>query len=317
MIITFVIPTYNRAAILAQCLMALEAEQTVDIPFEIVVVDDGSTDDTINELRRLQGILSVPFRVIRQENSGPATARNRGVEEARGHLIIFLGDDIIVEPGYVTQMYHAYKAYDCDQICVLGFTQYTPGSIPTPFGRWLDTRSDLQFNYQAAPVDGLIPFSLFYSSNLLVPRKELIDIGGFDQRFRYAAWEDTDLGYRLANAGIPTYYCTTAQALHVHTVSVRAITRRMQMVARASIDLRHINPELFELIYPDAAKRLGKVGAVRRLYRWILAEPIVTMITLIDERLGLALPHALYSRAMNAVHRREITRRWHSTSKHA
>src|SRR5436853_1937569 len=97
--VTFVIPTYNRAQVLANCLRALDRQRGCGIEFETVVVDDGSTDNTVEMAKALQGKLGFRLRLIEQEcNRGPAVARNRGVAQADTDLVIFIGDDIIVEP---------------------------------------------------------------------------------------------------------------------------------------------------------------------------------------------------------------------------
>src|SRR5689334_5698711 len=108
--VSFVIPTYNRAAVLVECLQALDRQRESGIPFDVIVVDDGSSDGTAAALASLQPTLGVAVQGLRQENQGPAVARNRGVAQARGELIVFLGDDIIVEPGYLAHLCAAYEA---------------------------------------------------------------------------------------------------------------------------------------------------------------------------------------------------------------
>src|SRR5690242_1107122 len=103
--VSFVIPTYNRAAVLVDCLLALDRQRAAGISFDIIVVDDGSRDATVDAVERLRPRLSSPVQVLRQENQGPAAARNRGVAAARADLIVFLGDDIIVEPDYLAHLY--------------------------------------------------------------------------------------------------------------------------------------------------------------------------------------------------------------------
>src|SRR3954466_7756530 len=88
-ILSFVIPTYNRAALLTACLDALYGEQGAGIPFEVIIVDDGATDETVAVVQRAQARWGSALRLLQQENSGPAIARNRGVEAAQGELIVF------------------------------------------------------------------------------------------------------------------------------------------------------------------------------------------------------------------------------------
>src|SRR5262245_33928200 len=90
-----VIPTYRRTQTLFPVLDAL-ARQEQPPEFEVVVVDDGSGDDTSDRLSDYRP--AYPFRFFTQDNGGPASARNRGVREARGSVVLFLGDDTVPEP---------------------------------------------------------------------------------------------------------------------------------------------------------------------------------------------------------------------------
>jgi GT2 family glycosyltransferase len=309
-LVSFVIPTYNRANVLVECLAALERERECDIPFEVIVVDDGSTDDTVERVQRAKQGMSANVLLLRQENKGPAAARNRGVGAARGELIVFLGDDIIVEPGYLPSVYAAYKAHSDKRHGILGYTKYSEDSITTPFGRWLESRSGLQFVYDALPADKPLSYRQFYTSNILLPRRALVEVGGFDEGFTHAALEDTELGYRLAARGFELYYCPEAAAVHVHAVSVRAVAERMKGVAKAAMQLRAINPELFAIIYPRSEERFSRPSLPLRVARWVFSKPIVNLVGFLDSSLRLRVPQSVYRNAIYCAQTREIARLW-------
>src|SRR6185503_19644585 len=94
--VSVVIPTYNRKAQLVECLAALERQTVLPQEFEVVIVDDGSTDGTEAALRER----TFPFQLQyhRQSNQGPGTARNFGIAVAQGELVLFIGDDIFADP---------------------------------------------------------------------------------------------------------------------------------------------------------------------------------------------------------------------------
>ena len=304
--LSFVIPTYNRVSTLVECLHALDEQDDVPVEYEVIVVDDGSQDDTASVVETLIPTLSMPLLLLRQQNAGPATARNRGVSAARGRLIGFLGDDIVVERSYVRSLLEAYRRHDNGLHGVLGLTRYRQDCVPTPFGRWLDRDGGFQFEYHALTDGSPLAFDQFYTSNVLLPRSVFERAGGFDDRLRRAAFEDTDLGYRLARLGFVLYFCPHATAVHVHAVSLHATAERMRMAARALQDIRSINSDLFATLYPDADALFGHPSIGRRVVRWLFSGPAETIADMLDWR-GVPLPHAVYARILRSAFSHEMS----------
>jgi GT2 family glycosyltransferase len=301
---------------LAECLRALDRERQSGYLCEVVVVDDGSTDETVATVRQLQEELAMPLHLLTQENHGPAVARNRGIEAASGGLIVFLGDDIVVAPGYLRHLCAAYESHtkragsDGAPHGILGHTRYHPSCIPTPFGQWLDSRSDLQFAYSQAQPDQPLPYALTYMSNVLIPRDILLEVGGFNAGFRYAAYEDTELGYRLAQRNFKLYYCPAAAAVHMHPVRLKAFAARTAMTARALMDLRSLTPELFDTLYPKAEKSFGHPSIPRRIVRWFRSGVLLEVLAVLDTHLSWQLPGFLYQGVMDSTFSSEMTRLW-------
>jgi GT2 family glycosyltransferase len=306
--VSFVIPTYNRAPILAQCLHALDAQDGAPVEYEVVVVDDGSTDDTEAAMDTLVPELSIPVRLLHQQNQGAATARNLGVMAAQGNLIGFLGDDIVVGRSYVRNLYSGYLEHEGEFHGVLGRTHYRADSIPTPFGRWLDTKSGFQFDYSEACEGAPLPFELFYASNVLVPRAALEQVGGFDTRLR-RAYEDAELGYRLSRHGFTFYFCPEAHAEHLHAVSLPSAAARMRMIGQSLNDLHHVNRELFEALYPEADRVFGHPSTARRVGRWLFSDPVARMVEFLDRR-GVKVPGDIYARILRSNFSREMSTLW-------
>jgi glycosyltransferase involved in cell wall biosynthesis len=111
--ITVVICTYNRADMLDAALASVVAQRiSTEIPFEVVVVDDGSTDNTANVMARHSSSSQIQIRYVTQANSGVAAARNRGVAEARGDWIAFFDDDQIADKEWLSRLFGKAEGMD-------------------------------------------------------------------------------------------------------------------------------------------------------------------------------------------------------------
>ncbi|MCK5010218.1 MAG: glycosyltransferase, partial [Deltaproteobacteria bacterium] len=97
-----IIPTFNRKDVLRKCLQALD-QQKCGSTYEIVLIDDGSTDGTQETVEELQESLSFSLTFFRQGKKGPAAARNVGIKHCSGKIVIIMGDDIIATPHLVNE----------------------------------------------------------------------------------------------------------------------------------------------------------------------------------------------------------------------
>ena len=179
MTFSVVIPTFRRTDTLFSVLDAL-GSQTDPPVFEVVVVDDGSGDDTLARLRSYRP--GYPFRFFSQDNGGPASARNRGVREARGPIVLFLGDDTVPEPTLLS-IHAGTHAEKRDQpVAVLGYTTWPRGLKVSPFLHHINEYG-LQFGYGLIRDPESVPFNFFYTSNVSLPRNLLLEVGLFDTTF--------------------------------------------------------------------------------------------------------------------------------------
>jgi glycosyltransferase involved in cell wall biosynthesis len=205
--ISVVMATRNRAGRLARVFECLEA-QAIDEPFELVIVDDASTDDTWAQLQRHGASASFPVRPLRRATSGgPGGARNTGWREARAPLIAFTDDDCEPQPRWLATMLDALQRADLVQ----GPTLPNPSQLDRhgPFGRTLSVTEE-----------GLYP-----TCNMGYRRSVLEAVGGFDERYRMSA-EDTDLAWRARESGALAQWAPEALVYHdVHPSSYRALLR--------------------------------------------------------------------------------------------
>jgi glycosyltransferase involved in cell wall biosynthesis len=261
--LTVVIPTYNRAASLHALLESLARQDEPGV-FEVVAVDDGSADDTPAVAGRWDSA-PFPFRYVRLDHRGPAAARNEGLRRAEGETVVFIDDDERADPAFVRGHRAAHRAHPAPHQGVIGLVDWAPEVRITRFIRWLD-RSGLQFNFpylapgRVEPVHGA-----FVTANLSVKRSFLLDRGLlFDERFPYAAFEDTDLGFRLERAGFELHYHPEALALHARQFTLREFARRMERVGASAPIFREARPDFpFEEGYFRRGPLGWKAWAVR------------------------------------------------------
>jgi len=246
--ITVLIPTYNRSAILSMTLKGL-AKQTFPLSdFEVIVVNDGSADDTEAVLKKFKkGPLNLTF--ITQENAGQGNARNHGLKFAKGEIVLMLGDDMIPSHTLLEEHWNSHQKSGIS--AVLGLIEWHPELEVNPFMEWMTNGSSIlgkfgghQFAFEKLDRGHQPDFNFFYTSNLSVQR-ELLGTQPFDPIFTKYGWEDIELGYRLQKENnMKMAYNAKAITYHYHPMDEDSLGRRMEMIGRSAhiIDGKH--PEL-------------------------------------------------------------------------
>ena len=249
-----VIPTFRRPETLFPVLDALAA-QAEPPPFEVVVVDDGSGDETPARLAAFRP--PYPFRFFSQPNGGPASARNRGVREATGDVVLFLGDDTVPEPPLLAVHSRAHSERRPYPIAVLGYTTWPQELAVSPFLHHINEYG-LQFGYGLIRDPEQVPFNFFYTSNVSLPRRLLLEAGLFDTSFPHAAWEDIEVAYRLMQQGMRMLYRPAAVARHHHDITFASFRRRQEKAGEAAAIFYRKHPELGEFLAVPQALRMSK-----------------------------------------------------------
>lgn len=194
--ITVQLCTYNRRSLLGSVLDALFHQDLAPDRYEIVLVDDGSTDGTYEAVL---AALAPPcrFTLVRQRNAGLAAGRNAGILRARGRIIVFMDDDVLATPGLLAAHLRFHERH-ADAICrgavinVASFEQLPPAVYGMK-------------NFSAA---------YFWTTNVSAPLALVRSAGGFDERFREYGWEDLELGFRLRRRGVPSILARDALVYH-------------------------------------------------------------------------------------------------------
>lgn len=225
--LSVVMPCLNAESTLRKAIEALWAQDVLPGTFEIVVVDDGSTDRTSEIAARCSG--PVPVRVMRQPNRGRSGARNRGAAEAAGEVLLFMDPDVFAHPGMVS----AHLRHHDDaaaMLAVQGRTIPDPDTMTTPFMRTSNLMPDLTVRRRR----NLSPFHVV-SRNFSITRAAFERVGGFDEGFSGYGLEDVELAFRFHQAGGRIIYEPGALGLHHHPMSIDTAVARQVQCGRAAV----------------------------------------------------------------------------------
>jgi GT2 family glycosyltransferase len=242
---TVVIPTHNRAATLLATLEALEAQTCDTQAFEVVVVPNGCTDDTMSRLQAWQA--SFRLRVAEIDTPSASLARNTGVDHARAPLIIFLDDDIAPAPSFVSAHLSAHDVHagvlsvpSLDRV-VIG---YLPALLQTPGDRFAITlRAWWEAMFDSIREPGhRFAYTDLLSGNFSMSRTKFLELGGFDVSLR--CHEDYELGYRLLASGAQFAFAEAACGTHADVTRLARACERKRQEGRADVQLAQRHPQL-------------------------------------------------------------------------
>lgn len=227
-LVTVQICTYNRRALLGRVMQALFAQDLDPALYEIVLVDDGSSDGTYEDvIRSLQPPCAL--HVVRQKNAGLARGRNVGIARARGEIIMFMDDDVLATPGLLSAhvRFHQQRPRAICRGGVINVASFD--SLPPARYSWR--------NYSGA---------YFWTTNVSAPLALVREAGGFDERFSEYGWEDLELGYRLRRMGVPSILARDALVFHYKPPAApqafAGMVRQARAQARTAVQFARKHP---------------------------------------------------------------------------
>jgi O-antigen biosynthesis protein len=188
--ISVVIPVYNRVGLLVRCLTSIVSQTYAPHSFEIILVDDGSTEDVAHAAEEAVQGWSGHFRYLRKPNGGPASARNAGIYAAQGDIIVFTDADCEAEPGWLELVVGTLEREDASGVG-------GPISNVMPPG-WIAGYITCAKFYRHRVRNGRVDYLL--TANAAFLRSALLAVHGF--REERGVWgEDADLSFRLIQSG--------------------------------------------------------------------------------------------------------------------
>ena len=219
--LSIIIPTYNNREALAKALQALFRQRGDPHRYEIVVLDDGSTDGTRDAVTALAA--PVRLRYHWQPNRGRSAARNAGARVAAGNVLLFLDSDIVASPDLVDRHAQYYRRH-LGPVGVQGRTVIDPDCKVTFFMNTKELTPDLTFRRRG----NMSPYHVV-TRNLSIRAEDFWTAGGFDEQFVGYGWEDIELGLRLHRNGVRFFYDPGIVGFHAEIETLeRTRTKRRQ-----------------------------------------------------------------------------------------
>src|SRR5713101_6220581 len=197
--ISVIIPTFNRAAMLADTLESFAAQSIPTNRYEVVVVDDGSKDATPEVCRDFASRMQL--RYLHIDNSGISAAKNTGILASRGRILLFADDDDIADNRLLEEHLKAHEQHPEENVAVLGYTTWAPTLPVTPLMRYVTEIGRFLFAYGDLKDGQTLDFTYFWAGRCSCKRSLLAKHGVFNRQFRAAGIEDIELGYRLSKFG--------------------------------------------------------------------------------------------------------------------
>ncbi|MEM6523398.1 MAG: glycosyltransferase [Bacteroidota bacterium] len=223
--ISVIVPTYNRLSLLRKQVEAL-LNQTLSLEkYEVLIVNDGSSDGTEEYLNKVQNN-NINLRVFHNQNGGPARARNTALNVAKGAIIAFTDDDCEVHEDWLATIFNEFKE---GLVGLQGLT-YTDRAGVTPLTHQIDNES----GHNSIP-----------TCNAAYLKELLLEIGGFDETFPHPHNEDADIGWQMQEKGV-VKFCANMRVYHPPRVDkFKKVANRMNILD-SEFTLYQKNPGLYQ-----------------------------------------------------------------------
>ena len=209
--ISVIVPAYNAEKTIKDCLNGLLRQNYPKNKYEVIVVDDGSTDDTRKILKSFRRV-----KLVEQEHKGPAAARNLGVKHAKGNIVLFTDSDCVPDKNWIKHMIEPFK----DKTIVGVSGTYKTLNKEKPIARFAGYEIEERHKKLKKEIDFIGTFSAGYRKNVFVR------FGGFDESFTMPAGEDPELSFKINKAGLKMVFQSKAFVYTYHPDSLREFLRK-------------------------------------------------------------------------------------------
>jgi glycosyltransferase involved in cell wall biosynthesis len=259
--------TYNRAPLLNLVLDSLTMQTLDKKLYEIIVVDDGSSDETRQVVESYKARL--PLYYAYQRNAGLASAKNHAIFLARGEILLFIDDDDVASPKLFEAHLGTHARYTADHFAVLGHTSLDPEIVAKPLMHFVTEIACFLFSYPDLRDGDLLDYTYFWGGRSSCKRRFLINHGVFNPVFRFGC-EDIELGYRLFKYGLTVVYNKQAKSMMIRNIGFDDFCNRMIRQGRSNFVFSrlHSSPEIQR--WTEIAKAEGLWGKIEPVYDAII-----------------------------------------------
>ena len=259
-VISVVMPSHNRAHELLKVLQAYD-HQDLREPFELIAVDDASTDSTSDLLNSYQPN-NYQLRVERFEsNQGPAAARNKGISIAKSPIIIFVGDDIVPANDLIRGHLTAHRRYKEEEFAILGRVEWPEDMPVNTLMKHIDGIGAEQFSYHYLQDGQEYDFRHLYTANVSLKRHFIQkQEKWFDTEFKYAALEDAEFAYRLSKNGLKIIFASALLGYHYHYHNIWTFSQRQYLTGLMAY--------VFVKKYPETTHKIIGKRWPYQIYFW-------------------------------------------------
>lgn len=256
MFVSVIIPSYNKKNRLQLVLQTLKQQDCGIENFEVIVVNDGSTDNTGDMVMFFQNNTSLNLTQIHQPNKGRAAARNAGIKAAKGEILLFLDDDRFVRENFISEHLHLFLNRPDKNLVVLGkrmclffsrfdeiFDEIQQLLLNYPEEVFKRAREEHYYWKKVKSVIEMpaISWMLFTTGNVSMGANLFEKVGLFNEGFQGWGYEDTELGYRLWKEGIP--FVSNEAAVNYHLEHLRSRQELGDDIIRNQAFMLKIHPE--------------------------------------------------------------------------
>jgi glycosyltransferase involved in cell wall biosynthesis/wyosine [tRNA(Phe)-imidazoG37] synthetase (radical SAM superfamily) len=228
--LSVIICTFNRVHYLEMVFESL-LRQTLDTGnYELIVINDGSSDDTEDVVAKYQKRL--PISYYYQENSGLAVAKNHGIENAKGDIVFFFDDDDIAAPSLLEEHLKSHAKYPAANYAVLNYTTWAPHLPVTSLMKFITEVGCYLFCYPRITHGDVLDYTYFWGGRSSCKRSFLNEHGVFNPVFRFGC-EDIELGYRLSKHGLKVVYNAQAVSQMMRPINLDDFLNRLYKQGRS------------------------------------------------------------------------------------